>query len=361
MWLFAPWGNRTKGIITGVVAAFVIVSIINDAATVEPKLAMSAPAKATTVTKPVFQVEGKVTPEDATIRVNGENVTPNNDGSFDAAVDLTKGQNEVSVVAINGSKEVEYSRVVTRKLSAAEIAARKDAEEKASKEKAEREAEEEARLEAEKQAEAERKRAEKQAQKEAEAEAESARTPEPISLSGSGQQATDPFTLESGLAIMSMTHQGDANFIVDLLDESGISVAPMGLANEIGPFEGSIALQTSAGEHLLDVQANGPWTINVEQPRPSNAPKSRSFSGDSKTATALFELSGGLTTFEMTHQGDANFIVDLLDENGASVSPMGLVNEIGPFNGSKALAVPGSGIYLLQIEANGPWTIEIEE
>ena len=39
---------------------------------------------------------------------------------------------------------------------------------------------------------------------------------------------------------------------------------------------------------------------------------------------------------------------------------MGLVNEIGPFDGSQAVTVPEDGIYLLQVEANGPWTIEIE-
>lgn len=361
MWLFAPWGNRTKGIISAVIGVIFLVSIISDANTIEPELAISKPVRSATTTKPTLQVEGKVTPENADVTVNGESVAPNGNGTFDTVIELSEGSNEVSVIAVNGSKQTEYSRSVTRELSAAEIASRKKAEEKAAEEEAKREAEEKAKLEAEQQAEEEKQRAEELAQEEAEREAEAARTPEPISLSGTSQQATDPFELESGLAILNMTHQGDANFIVDLLDKNGASVSPMGAANEIGPFEGSIALQTSAGEHLLDVQANGPWTIDIEQPRPSNAPETRSFSGNSKTATSLFELSGGLKKFDMTHQGDANFIVDLLDENGASVSMMGLVNEIGPFDGSKALSVPDDGIYLLQVEANGPWTIEITE
>lgn len=62
----------------------------------------------------------------------------------------------------------------------------------------------------------------------------------------------------------------------------------------------------------------------------------------------------------MTHSGDANFIVDLLDENGASVTMMGLVNEIGPFEGSKAVQVPEDGVYVLAVQANGLWTIEID-
>jgi hypothetical protein len=158
-----------------------------------------------------------------------------------------------------------------------------------------------------------------------------------------------------------MEHQGNANFIVDLLDQNGNSVAPMGVANVIGAFQGSTPVQiTRGGQHLLDVQAGGQWQITVEQPRAASAPKTTSFSGNSQQATELFELSGGLHRVQMTHQGDGNFIVDLLDENGASVVLMGLANEIGPFEGSRAMQVPDDGIYLFSVQANGPWTIRID-
>ncbi|MEJ7842708.1 MAG: hypothetical protein WKF95_13150 [Rubrobacter sp.] len=182
-----------------------------------------------------------------------------------------------------------------------------------------------------------------------------------ITLSGSGPEATRPFQLEEGLTVIGMSHQGDANFIVDILDENGNSVAPMGVANVIGPFEGSTPVQIArSGQYLLDVQNAGQWQIQVEQPRADSAPGTTSFSGNSAQATQLFELSGGLHRVELTHQGDANFIVDLLDDNGASVVPMGLVNEIGPFDGSRAMTVPGDGTYLFSVQANGPWTITVD-
>lgn len=184
--------------------------------------------------------------------------------------------------------------------------------------------------------------------------------PEPITLSGAGQQATEPFNLESGLTVVKMTHDGQANFIVDMLDEAGQPVAPMGVVNVIGPFEGSTAFPVSAGQHLLDIQADGNWNITVEQPRPTDAPATTNFSGSSSQATELFQLSGGLHTFRMTHQGKENFIVDLLDADGNPVAPMGLVNEIGPFDGSKATPVPDDGIYLLVVMADGPWTIDVQ-
>jgi len=185
--------------------------------------------------------------------------------------------------------------------------------------------------------------------------------PRPITLEGSGPEATRPFQLESGLTVIEMKHQGNANFIVDLLDENGNSVAPMGVVNVIGPFQGSTPVQIKRdGQYLLDVQNAGNWQIVVKQPRVESAPKVTTFSGNSAQATQLFELSGGLHRVEMTHQGNANFIVDLLDENGASVVPMGLVNDIGPFEGSRAMTVSDDGIYLFWVEANGPWTIKVE-
>ena len=94
---------------------------------------MSSPSGSTTVTRKTFQVEGKVTPATSDVTVNGESVTPDSDGSFYALEVLDPGENEVEIVAENGSKRTEYSRVVTRKLTAEEIAAKEAAEEAARK------------------------------------------------------------------------------------------------------------------------------------------------------------------------------------------------------------------------------------
>lgn len=119
-----------------------------------------------------------------------------------------------------------------------------------------------------------------------------AEEPAPINLSGNGQQATDPFQLQDGLAIFKMTHQGDRNFSGTLLDSNGQRAGGFDslLVNAIGPFNGSKAVQTTAGQYLIDLKAGGPWTITVEQPRPSSAPKTTSFEGNSQTATDLFQL-----------------------------------------------------------------------
>jgi hypothetical protein len=156
--------------------------------------------------------------------------------------------------------------------------------------------------------------------------------------------------------------QGDSNLTVRLLDEDGAQEVAVGgsLTNETGLAQGSSqAVQTKAGRHTLDVRANGPWTVEIEQPRPSSAPQTTRFSGNGKAATGLFELSRGQQRFELAHKGNGRFSVQLLDKNGAKVGGK-LVDKKGPFDGSRSVQVPKAGIYLLQVEANGPWTIRLK-
>lgn len=116
MWRHAPWGNVVKGSVTGIIALIVLFSVVDDANTIEPQLTVSSPEEASTVPNldSTFTVKGQVEPTEAEVRVNGENVTTNSNGAFDTAIDLQEGDNEIRITAINGSKQDEYARVVTR-------------------------------------------------------------------------------------------------------------------------------------------------------------------------------------------------------------------------------------------------------
>lgn len=181
----------------------------------------------------------------------------------------------------------------------------------------------------------------------------------PIDLSGQGQKATDSFSLPSGSSIFKMKHTGSSNFSVRLLDDQGELVDL--LVNEIGSFDGQKALGIeTAGDYLLDIAADGPWTITIESLRPEEeeAPSvPREFSGNSQQATEMFSIGSGLARFEMTHDGSSNFSVRLLDDQGQLVEL--LVNEIGAFQGSKATSIRQTGKYLLDIAADGNWNIKV--
>jgi hypothetical protein len=182
--------------------------------------------------------------------------------------------------------------------------------------------------------------------------------PEVITLSGSGQEATSKFTLEEGLSIFKMSHDGDSNFAIWLMDNNGNNEEL--LVNEIGEFDGAKAVGIDdGGTYLLDISADGDWSVDIEQPRPSTATSvPLAFSGKGQQVSDFFYLDAGLVRFEMTHDGDSNFAIWLLDEDGDYVDL--LVNEIGEFEGSKAVGITKSGIYLLDISADGVWEVSIE-
>jgi len=154
-----------------------------------------------------------------------------------------------------------------------------------------------------------------------------------------------------------MTHSGNSNFIVYILDSDGETVDY--IANEIGVFEGKAAVEIEIkGNYLLNVTADSNWEINIEQPRNlagTHTPLTINGQGrDVKT----FSVNKGLAIFNMTHNGSSNFIIELLNSEG-SVEDY-LVNEIGIFEGSTAVNIPETGVYLLNINADGGWEVSIE-
>lgn len=184
-------------------------------------------------------------------------------------------------------------------------------------------------------------------------------TPEPLVLTGTGQQAAGPVTLNPGLVVATMSHQGSSNFAVTVLDDQGQPVEL--LANVIGSFDGSKAFRAEGGSFVLDVTADGNWSVTLAQPGPPAglAGPPHSLSGHGQQATQFLGLNAGLATFKMTHQGQGNFAIVLMDQDGQPRDL--LVNEIGAFDGSKASGIASPGAYVLDITADGDWTVTIDQ
>jgi hypothetical protein len=181
--------------------------------------------------------------------------------------------------------------------------------------------------------------------------------PSPISLVGSWQQSSQMFHLEKGLSIFSMQHQGSSNFTIWLVDRSGKKVDL--LVNVVGEFSGSKAEEiTTASEYHLNITSDGQWAVDITQPRPMTAqPVPLSMTGVGQHATQFFTLKEGSAIFRMTHNGSSNFAVWLDDVNGKHVDL--LANKFGTFDGSKTEDIDQGGIYLLDVDADGDWKIDI--
>jgi len=174
----------------------------------------------------------------------------------------------------------------------------------------------------------------------------------PVELSGSGDVATDFFTLSEGFAVFNMDHSGNRNFIIELKDESGHTHEL--LVNEIGSYKGkTFAMIPSTGDYLLDITADGSWEGTIEQTIPNDIeadPLTIEGSGDD---VVFIELESGMKRFDFKHNGSSNFIVLV---NGQNL----LVNEIGDYEGSSTENILDHSIYAFAITADGNWEIAIE-
>lgn len=89
---------------------------------------------------------------------------------------------------------------------------------------------------------------------------------EPITLSGSGNKATDPVTLSrGGYRITSTNSGGTSNFVVEMLDENGNQTDNYLVANDIGTSNTTKAVNKQAGKYFFNVMSDGDWTIKIEK------------------------------------------------------------------------------------------------
>ena len=179
-----------------------------------------------------------------------------------------------------------------------------------------------------------------------------------INLSGKGRQASEKFFLQPGLGVFEITHDGDSNVIVKLLDRDGKAIDT--LFNQIGPFKGQRGFSIRQdGQYLLDVAADGNWTVAIRQPRPTEAQATpRTLTGTGYDVTPFIQLDKGLNVFKIKHDGENRFTVMLVDRDGRQVEP--LINTLGRFDGSKPVSIEKPGIYFLNVAGDGQWSVEIQ-
>jgi hypothetical protein len=186
--------------------------------------------------------------------------------------------------------------------------------------------------------------------------AEPTPTVTPQEFTGTGQKAV-PVTLKKGLLDAKMKYSGPSNFAVTVLGPSGSPQAL--LANVIGNYMGEQATHLNAdANYALNVQASGPWTIQVTNVNALGGAGDPKPSAGTGPAVVAFKLKVGLTTVTMKHNGKSNFAVTLLNADGTPADL--LANVIGPFDGSKATGITRPGPYLFNIAADGDWSLDVK-
>jgi hypothetical protein len=87
-------------------------------------------------------------------------------------------------------------------------------------------------------------------------------TTEPGPYKGKGDAAISIAVPKSGLNVFKMTYRGNSNYIVKIVSASNGGLGAL-LANEIGNYTGEKAQRIDKGEYLLNVQAEGDWTLEI--------------------------------------------------------------------------------------------------
>lgn len=174
-----------------------------------------------------------------------------------------------------------------------------------------------------------------------------------IELTGTGDGVPRFDIPEGQAAIAEVTHSGGGNFAIFTLADSGENIDL--LVNTIGNYSGTVLFDEGDDEHSVafEVTAGGAWTITIKP-----VMEARDWDGSSELSGAGDDVIHvdpnitGLMTADVAHSGSGNFAV-IAYGSGAFGTDL-LVNEIGSYSGE---VVIGSGTFLLEITADGTWSI----
>lgn len=181
--------------------------------------------------------------------------------------------------------------------------------------------------------------------------------PPAIFFEGSGKRVTAEFTTTSKPVKLRMTHSGSHNFAIWVMDAVTGQKEELAV-NEIGAYEGTHYFVIAPGTYVLDVTADGAWNVTVTQPKPTSGMRiPTDLSGIGDNASEPLQLGAGLRRFAMAHDGSSNFAVWLIDSKGNRVDL--LANEIGSWDGEKAVGISRAGVHYLDITADGTWSIKV--
>lgn len=175
----------------------------------------------------------------------------------------------------------------------------------------------------------------------------------PITLSETGDTATELFFLKEGFAVLDFNHTGTAPLIVELKDETGKTIDTM--INKLGEYSGTTAAYIpDNGEYLLNIRADGSWNAEISQkvpPQDEVPDVPHTFIGVGDDVKFIY-LEEGLKRYELVHQGTEDFIV--------KVSQDIIADHRRSYEGSTAHSVDEEGIHLIRVVADGSWAIKIE-
>lgn len=199
-----------------------------------------------------------------------------------------------------------------------------------------------------------------------------------------GTTMIGPVTLNAGMTVWRVQHNGTANFGTTIFLPSAGETAQQSYEhgnftdyavpfNLIGAVKAAaVVLTTTPGDHYFIVSATGAWQISVEQPLPETVTpvQQTKFSGKGQDVSPYFTLPSGLSTISVQTASTSlyGWLYHLDDlggepvEAGIDVYDQRIFDFTFPGNTpSAAITLPDSGPYLIAVantlDNSDAWTI----
>jgi hypothetical protein len=180
------------------------------------------------------------------------------------------------------------------------------------------------------------------------------------SLSGEGMAETEMFELNEGLMSIHYQSESDDIFTAHLVaidvEETHNGVDDRLIVNRRAPIEGELMNVVSGGTYLIDVDVEGPWSFEIDQPSASyddvmEVPFERS--GDQPVYFGPIDLPED-ALIHGEHSGDDGFNVHSITVDGRWHVP---INDSGEVDSTRPMR--DEGLAWISVYGRDDWTIEI--
>lgn len=181
-------------------------------------------------------------------------------------------------------------------------------------------------------------------------------------FSGEGVKETEMFELDEGLMSIQFQSESDdiltAHLVAIDIEDNGRYVDDRLIINRGAPIEGELMNIVSGGTYLIDVEVEGPWEFEIEQPSVrhddvENLPFERS--DDRPEYYGPVELPED-ALIHGEHSGEGGFAVDTITVDGHWDVP---INDSGEVDSTRSLR--DDGIAWISVYGREEWSIEIYE
>ncbi|MFP8953646.1 polysaccharide deacetylase family protein [Natrialbaceae archaeon A-arb3/5] len=173
---------------------------------------------------------------------------------------------------------------------------------------------------------------------------------------GAGPTESSSFDLVEGVVTIDVSHDGNSVPVVELVPVDGAATGDRVSAVSASPGSSESIVTVDEGTYRLDVDADGSWSVELDQPA-IHADDLEALPVDASGTGSSFVgplRTDGDVSLAVTHDGSEQFVVD---GYGADGSREQLINQTGSFDSTRSYSA--SGVAWVNVEADGNWTIEV--